>query len=98
MTKTMIPITGSEKKTLPAAAKEGILYPVRKDGQDQAELTIRLVDSLAAPVSPGTDVGKALLTVNGEPVKSVPLFVQEGAQPLTFRWFFKRVMEAYLAS
>ncbi len=93
-----VPVTGSAKKTLPAAAKEGILYPVRKDGQDEAELTIRLADSLAAPVSPGSEAGEAILTVNGETVKSVPLIVEEGAQPLTFSWFFTRVMEAYLAS
>ena len=86
------------KKTLPAVAKEGILYPVRKDGQDQTELTIRLADSLAAPVTPGTAAGEALLTVNGERVKAVPLIVEEGAEPLTFRWFCIRVMEAYLAS
>ena len=93
-----VTITGSEKKTLPAVAKEGILYPVRKDGQDQTELTIRLADSLAAPVTPGTAAGEALLTVNGERVKAVPLILEEGAEPLTFRWFCIRVMEAYLAS
>ena len=93
-----VPVTGSEKKTLPAAAKEGILYPIRKDGQDEAELTIRLSDGLAAPVEPGTAAGEARLTVNGELVKAVPLFMEEGAAALTFRRFFTRVMEAYLAS
>ena len=93
-----VPVTGSEKKSLPAAAKEGILYPVRKDGQDEAELSIRLSDGLAAPVDPGTAAGEARLTVNGELVKAVPLFMEEGALPLTFRRFFTRVMEAYLAS
>ena len=93
-----VPVAGSEKKALPAAAKEGILYPVRKDGQDEAELTIRLADSLTAPVSPGAAAGEALLTVNGERVRTAPLLTGEGAEPLTFRWFFRQVMEAYTAS
>lgn len=93
-----VPVTGSEKKSLPAAAKEGILYPVRKDGQEDAQLAIRLTDGLAAPVDPGMIVGEAVLTVNGEQAASVPLLVSEGAQPLTFRWFLRRVTEAYFAA
>ena len=93
-----VPVAGSEKKALPAAAKEGILYPIRKDGQDQAQLDVRLTDSLAAPVEPGAAAGDAVLTVNGEPVRTVPLAVREGADELTFGWFFREVTEAYLAS
>ena len=48
--------------------------------------------------SAGVAPDAALLTVNGERVKAVPLIVEEGAEPLTFRWFCIRVMEAYLAS
>ena len=91
-----VPVTGSAKKTLPVAAKEGILYPVRMDGQDEAELEIRLSDGLAAPVKPGTEAGEALLTVNGKTVQAVPLIVQEGAEPLTFSWFLRKVTEGYL--
>ena len=45
-----------------------------------------------------TAAGEAVLTVNGERVASVPLLVSEGAGPLTFGWFLKRVMQAYLAA
>ena len=93
-----VAVTGSPKKTLPAAAKEGILYPVRKDGQDVIRLDVRLADSLAAPVEPGAEAGKAVLTVNGEPVATVSLYVKEGARPFTFGWFLRKVTEAYLAS
>ncbi len=93
-----IAVTGSEKKSLPVAAKEGILYPVRKDGRDEVELDVRLMETLAAPVLQGTIAGEAVLTINGEKVKSVPLIVSEGAPALTFRWFFHRVITAYLAS
>ena len=93
-----VSVTGSVKKTLPAVAKEGILYPVRKDGRDETSMVIRLEDSLAAPVEAGTPVGEAILTVNGERVKAVPLIVREGATPLTFDWFVRWVMEAYIAS
>ena len=91
-------VTGSEKKTLPAVAKEGILYPVRRDGQDEAALDVRLLDSLAAKVHPGDRAGEATLIVNGQRIKTVPLAVSEGAEPLTFDWFFKRVARRYLVS
>ena len=93
-----IPVTGSEKKALPVAAKEGILYPVRKDGQDETALDIRLIPGLIAPVEAGTKAGEAILTVNGESVKTVPLIVREGVSSLTFRWFLKRVLRGYLTA
>lgn len=93
-----VPVTGSAKKTLPAVAKEGILYPVRRDGRDETDLRIRLVDGLTAPVEPGAQAGKAILTVNGEGVVSVSLILREGASPLTFDWFLRQVMGAYLTA
>ena len=93
-----IAVVGSTKKTLPVAAKEGILYPVRRDGQDEISLDIRLPDSVTAPVARSQELGEAILTVNGERVKAVPLIAREGASPLTFGWFFREVTKAYLAS
>ena len=93
-----VPVTGSMKKTLPAAAKEGILYPVRKDVEEDIRLDIRLADSLAAPVKPGASAGEAVLVVNGERIEAVPLSVEEGAEPLTFGWFFREVTQRYLVS
>ena len=93
-----VSVTGSEKKALPVTAKEGILYPVRKDGRDDVKLDIRLPEALAAPVPPGSAAGKAVLVVNGERTASVPLFAGEGAEPLTFGWFSRRVMQAFLAA
>ena len=93
-----VPVGGSAKKTLPAAAKEGILYPIRKDGTDHADLAIRLSETLTAPVAAGARIGEAVLTVHGERVVSVPLIAREGAEPLSFRWFFKRVTEGYLTA
>ena len=93
-----VPVGGSAKKTLPAAAKEGILYPIRKDGTDHADLVIRLSETLTAPVAAGARIGEAVLTVHGERVVSVPLIAREGAEPLSFRWFFKRVTEGYLTA
>ncbi len=94
----VVPVTGSEKKALPVSAKEDILYPVRKDGQDEVSLDIQLTGSLAAPVEAGAAAGEAVLRINGEAVKTVPLIVREGALPLTFGWFWKRIMEAFVAS
>ena len=93
-----VPVTGSEKKALPVAAKEGILYPVRRDGQDETALDIRLIPGLIAPVEAGAQAGEAVLTVNGESVKAVPLIVGEEAPPLTFPWFLKRVLRGYLTA
>ena len=93
-----ITVTGGTKKTLPAAAKEDILYPVRRDGRDETDLRIRLVDGLTAPVEAGAQAGEAILTVNGEGVVSVPLILREGASPLTFDWFLRQVMGAYLTA
>ena len=93
-----VPVVGGTKKTLPAAAKEDILYPVRKDGRDEAALEIRLADSLPAPVKAGAAAGEAVLTVNGERVKTVPLIVREGTASLTFSRFFQKVIEAYIVS
>ena len=94
----IVPVTGSEKKSLPAEAKEGILYPVRRDGLDETQLDIHLWDGLAAPVLPGSIAGEAVLTINGTRVQAVPLVTEEGASPLTFSWFFKRVIQAFLAA
>lgn len=93
-----VPVTGSEKKALPAAAKEGILYPVRRDGRDEVDLTFRLAQTLAAPVEAGAQAGEAVLMVNGEMVQAVPLIVREGAPSLTFQWFLKRVLRWYLTA
>ena len=93
-----IAVAGSTKKTLPVAAKEGILYPVRRDGRDEISLDIRLPDSVTAPVARSQELGEAILTVNGERVKAVPLIAREGASPLTFGWFMRRVLEGYIAS
>ena len=93
-----VPVTGSMKKTLPVMAKEGILYPIRKDGKDEARLDIRLTEAMTAPVPPGATAGEAVLTVNGERIMTVPLAVKEGAAPLTFGWFFREVMRAYVAA
>ena len=93
-----VPVAGSAKKTLPAVAKEGILYPIRRDGQDQVKLDIRLHDALTAPVEPGTIVGEAALLVNGEGIRTVPLLSREGASSLSFDWFLQRVMGAYIAA
>ena len=93
-----VPVTGSAKKTLPAAAKEGILYPVRRDGQDAAQLDVHLAAGLTAPAAPGDGAGEAVLTVNGARVSAVPLAVAEGAEPLTFGWFLRKVTEGYLVS
>ena len=93
-----VPVVGGTKKTLPAAAKEDILYPVRKDGRDEAALEIRLADSLPAPVEAGAAAGEAVLTVNGERVRTVSLIVREGTASLTFGRFFQEVIEAYIVS
>lgn len=93
-----VPVVGGTKKTLPAAAKEDILYPVRKDGRDEAALEIRLADSLPAPVEAGAAAGEAVLTVNGERVRTVSLIAREGTASLTFDWFLRQVMGAYLTA
>ena len=92
-----VPVIGSTKKSLPAVAKEGILYPIRKDGQDRTGLDLTLAPALTAPVEPGTAAGEAVLTIDGQRVMTVPLIVREGARSLTFDWFFRKVMEAYIA-
>ena len=93
-----VSVTGSEKKSLPVAAKEGILYPVRKDGRDEVKLETRLEETMAAPVAPAATAGEAVLTVNGTQVALVELIVKEGAKPLPFGWFFKQVMWAFMAA
>ena len=91
-----VAVDGGMKKALPAAAKEGILYPVRRDGSEAATVQVRLLDRIPAPVEQGCVLGEAALLVNGTPVLTVPLIAREGAQARRFGPALFRVMEGYL--
>ena len=92
-----IPVTGGAKKTLPAVAKEGILYPIRRDGREDAALTVQLPGSLAAPVERGAPLGEAVLTVDGAAVMTVALFSGEWVARPPLRALWKRVIEGFFA-
>ena len=91
-----VAVDGGMKKALPAAAKEGILYPVRRDGSEAATVQVRLLDRIPAPVEQGCVLGEAALLVDGTPVLTVPLIAREGAQARRFGAALFRVMEGYL--
>ena len=93
-----VPVTGGVKKSLPAVTKEGILYPIRMDGREEAALDVRLPAAVAAPIERGAPLGKAVLTVDGEQVATVALLAGEGVDIPPLGWFLRRIAWEYLAA
>lgn len=93
-----VPVTGGVKKSLPAVTKEGILYPIRRDGREEAALDVRLPAAVAAPIARGAPLGKAVLTVDGEQVAIVTLLAGEGVDIPPLGWFLRRIAWEYLAA
>ncbi|MBQ7279019.1 MAG: D-alanyl-D-alanine carboxypeptidase [Clostridia bacterium] len=93
-----VAVMGSEKKALPVAAKQDILYPVKTDGSEGITRETEIFESLQAPVSPGQQAGECRLFVNGTLVNTVPLYTFEGADKRTWSGIFRQCMEAYLTA
>ncbi len=72
-----IPVTGSLIPALSAEAAAGAAYPMAEG--EKVELNVELVPQLEAPVQAGSCVGRAVWTLNGEPVAEVELICPTGA-------------------
>lgn len=86
-----IPVQGGEKKTLELVAKDGILYPIDKNGADSVELRVTAPAALTAPVEAGQAVGTLTLYVNGRDVASTELCA---AESVGRAGFFDRLFDA----
>ena len=92
-----VEVKNGDKERLAAVPKQGILYPVRKDGSDDVRVSLTVTDqTLAAPVACGTEVGRVTVRVNGQVVLSAPLVTSEGAERLTYPYYLRQVVRRLL--
>lgn len=90
-----IKVEGGVKKTLPAVLKTGILYPIRKDGEEETGWELSLPDHLTAPVEAGTPIGTLTLLVNGQPVLSREVLAGERVETPDFLWYWNKMAAGF---
>ncbi len=92
-----IEVKNGDKERLAVVPKQGILYPIRKDGSDDVRVSVTVAEEpLSAPVAHGTEVGRVTIRVNGEVVLSGPLVTAEGAERLTYPYYLREVLRRML--
>jgi len=66
---------------------------------DEEEVTVQteIPKELNAPVRKGQTVGTVIYRLNGEVVKSYPVYLTEGAERLTTVWCIKNIFHRYLS-
>ena len=90
-----VPVENAEKSTLPAAAKQDILYPIRSDGTETLHVKRQICDSVCSPVEAGTALGSITATLNGTQIASVPIVALEGAHRMTFGAYWRKAIERW---
>ena len=71
-----MPCAGSLCPFAEASAGADLYYPLAEG--ERLELDLSLAEGARAPVAPGTQLGTARLTLNGETVLTVPLTCRTG--------------------
>lgn len=80
-------IGGEEEKTFPLLLSE----------EEEVTVQTELPKELHAPVHKGQTVGNVIYRLNGEVIKSYPVYLTEGAQRLTKPWCLKHIFNRYLS-
>ena len=93
----MVEVRGGNKNSLAVVAKQGILYPVAKDGSDDVKVSVSFTaEVLDAPVACGAAVGTLSVFVNGQSVFSTPLITAESADKLHYPYYLREWFLQYL--
>jgi len=70
-------IKGGKQKTVPVTYGETLTVSVPRNREHDLELDIRLPADFQAPVAAGTEVGRAVVNLDGVELGSVPLVTTE---------------------
>lgn len=73
-----------EKKTLPAAPKSGILYPIRSDGSETLSTSVTFYETVTAPVFAGQQLGTIRVLLSDAPLLEVPIVALESVPRRTY--------------
>ena len=93
-----VAVENSEKKQLAAAPEHSILYPTRKNGEDEIEVVRTVAELTEAPVKAGTGLGSITVSVNGEILCSQALIAIEDADKFNFWFYLGELIRGWLAA
>ena len=83
-----VPVVGGTRESVNAVSGGTLSWPLRPE--EQTELRVHLPRLTFAPVLPGP-AGWAELLVDGEAVRSVPLYYRQTIAPIPEKRFFARL-------
>ena len=89
-----LPVEGGVEDGVDLIAAETLSVPLR--AEETAELSFRWPQSRAAGFAAGEMLGEASLSVNGEPLYSIPLIAAKGVAESTFLTGIERLGNAWL--
>lgn len=93
-----IPETGelSEEAFVILASEGEETFPVLLRKDEKVEMTLKIAQSLPAPVEKGTVVGEILYTLEGEIIRRDPVSASKTVKKISFFWCLGRVFADYI--
>ncbi len=85
------------KNSLEAMAKNDILVPVRKDGEDKPEIRVDCPMTLEAPILEGQSVGRVEVWCDGRMMASTTLVAKNTVLRKEYPYYLWRIMEGWSA-
>lgn len=100
LVKNGIPESGSleEKVFVPCGLEEREEKSLKLllSEEEKVEISMEIARELEAPALKGQPVGEIVYRLDGEVVKTYPVYLEKGAKKITRSWCFKNVIRRYL--
>ena len=90
-----LPLTGGVSPEL-RVKWDAFAATVKKGEAGQVQATVKLPESVAAPVAAGDEVGSVIYTLNGTEIGRAPVTATEGAERIGFAALFRRLLARFL--
>ena len=90
-----INITKSKTKTAKVFAKEDFYALTKKGTQHNYTYSLEIPKAISAPIVSGSEVGKIIISKNGEVVKEIPLVIKEDIKAYSFFEALEGVLEKW---
>jgi D-alanyl-D-alanine carboxypeptidase (penicillin-binding protein 5/6) len=85
-----VPVTDGVALTVPMMTEKAVDLTLQRIAHNDMKTTVTHLDSVAAPVKKGQEVGKAIISVPGQPDTTVTLVAANDVQPLGFMGKLRR--------
>lgn len=92
---TDIPVKKSETTSINLLASEDFYVVSKKGDQGAYEMSYEVPEQLIAPFKAGEQIGKLIITKNGQVIKEMPLISGENVEKLTFGQALQDVLESW---